>query len=76
MVLKMVLQPGEEDLPHHHHNETVYFQKGGTLRITEDDGKSFEANVPDGHIMWHKAWTHQVTNVGDTEVIAIIVEER
>lgn len=44
--------------------------------ITEDNGKSFEANVPDGHVMWHQAWSHQVTNVGDTEVVAIIVEER
>jgi mannose-6-phosphate isomerase-like protein (cupin superfamily) len=76
LVLKMVLQPGEADLAHHHQNETVYFQKGGTLLITEDNGKSFEANVPDGHVMWHQAWSHQVTNVGDTEVVAIIVEER
>lgn len=27
LVLKMVLQPGEADLAHHHQNETVYFQK-------------------------------------------------
>lgn len=76
LVLKMVLQPGESDMPHRHHNETVYFQKGGQLTITEENGESFVANVPDGHVMWHEAWAHQVSNTGDTEVVAIIVESK
>lgn len=75
MVLKMVLKPGETDLVHSHSNETVYFEKGGKLKIVEN-GKPFEVGVPDGHVMWHEAWTHQVTNMGDSEVIAIIVEEK
>ena len=75
LVLKMVLQPGESDQIHHHNNETVYFQRGGRLTITEA-GKPFTVDIPDGHVMWHRAWTHQVTNVGATEVIAIIVEEK
>lgn len=76
LVLKMVLQPGQSDAMHRHHNETVYFQKGGQLTITQDNGETFQAEVPDGHIMWHEAWTHQVTNTGDTEVLAIIVEDK
>ena len=75
VVLKMVLKPGEADLIHSHRNETVYFQKGGKLRIIEN-GKAIEVEVPDGHVMWHEAWTHQVTNIGSTEVIAVIVEEK
>tara|TARA_B100001063_G_scaffold225280_1_gene233962 strand:- start:794 stop:1162 length:369 start_codon:yes stop_codon:yes gene_type:complete len=76
LVLKMVLKPGESDKAHRHHDETIYFQKGGQLTITEENGKSFIANVPDGHVMWHAAWAHQVSNTGDTEVIAIIVEHK
>jgi hypothetical protein len=35
-----------------------------------------EADIPDGTTMWHLAWTHQVTNTGDTEIRAIIVESK
>ncbi|WP_315982513.1 hypothetical protein [Aliamphritea spongicola] len=75
LVLKMVLQPGEADAQHHHQDETVYFLKGGHLTITEGD-QTLNISVPDGHTMWHEAWTHQVTNTGNSEVIAIIVEAR
>jgi len=27
-------------------------------------------------VMWHEAWGHQVTNVGETTVKAIIVESK
>lgn len=76
LVLKMVLEPGESDAMHRHHNETVYFQKGGQLSIESLNGDTLEAKVPDGHVMWHQAWTHRVTNVGDDTVIAIIVEDK
>ena len=74
LVLKMVLKPGESDAIHRHNNETVYFEKGGKLNISEPNGKSLEVEVSDGHVMWHEAWAHQVTNIGDSEVVAIIVE--
>lgn len=76
LVLKMVLQPGEADRMHSHHNETVYFQQGGLLTITEPGAGTAEVVVPDGHVMWHPAWNHQVSNSGDTAVIAIIVEQK
>ncbi|RMJ05757.1 hypothetical protein DOQ08_00429 [Marinobacter litoralis] len=76
LVLKMVLGPGESDAMHRHHNETVYFQKGGQLSIESLNGDTLEAKVPDGHVMWHQAWPHRVTNVGDDSVIAIIVEDK
>lgn len=62
LVLKMVLKPGEADQPHRHGNETVYFQQGGQLTIQEDGGQTIVADVPDGHVMWHGAWQHQVRN--------------
>lgn len=76
LVLKMVLEPGESDAMHRHHDETVYFQQGGQLSIQTLNGDTLEAEVPDGHVMWHEAWTHRVTNVGNNTVIAIIVENK
>lgn len=76
LVLKMVLKPGDADRLHRHGNETVYFQQGGQLTIREEGGQSIVADVPNGHVMWHGAWQHQVSNTGDREVVAIIVEEK
>ena len=76
LVLKMVLEPGESDNMHSHMNETVYFERGGTLTITGESGDSMVAEVPDGHVMWHRAWSHQVTNTGSSTVVAIIVEDK
>lgn len=75
-VLKMVLKPGEADLWHTHRDETVYFEKGGDLLIRQKGADDFRVSVPDGHVMWHQSWTHQVTNMGTKEVIAIIVESK
>ena len=57
LVLRMSLQPGESDKTHLHQNETVYFEKGGKLKITEHNGETIIAEVPNGHVMWHQAWT-------------------
>ena len=63
-------------LENDHRDETVYFQKGGSLRITLPGGDAMDVTVPDGHVMWHEAWSHQVTNTGTQPVMAIIVEEK
>lgn len=76
LVLKMVLNPGAADQLHQHQAETVYFEKGGKLRIKPLHADAFIADIPDGHVMWHEAWHHQVTNIGDSTVIAIIVEAK
>ena len=76
LVLKMVLKPGESDAFHRHNNETVYFEKGSKLKIETLGGEQIVADVPDGHVMWHEAWTHRVTNLGEQTAIAIIVEEK
>ena len=75
LVLKMVLEPGEADITHRHNDETVYFEKGGVLTITEN-GVATKLEIPDGFVMWHPAWAHQVTNSGDTQVTAFIVEQK
>lgn len=75
-VLEMTLGPGAIDEPHSHPSETVFFVKGGKLRIKDFGGETFEAELPDGAVLSHEAWTHQVQNVGKSTVRAVIVESK
>ena len=76
LILKMTLQPGESDSMHAHRDESVYFERGGSVVITEINGNRIEATVPDCYFMWHPSLTYQVIIVGSSEIIAIIVEEK
>jgi len=76
LVLKMVLQPGQGDNWHKHNAETVYFERGGSVLIKSDDNKATALDIPDGYVMWHEQWQHQVTNTGKTPITAIIVEKK
>lgn len=73
-VLAMTLRAGEKDQVHSHPSETVYFIRGSKVKIHLENGETVDADIPDGHVMWHEAWTHQVENVGGTDLHAIIVE--
>ena len=75
-VLEMTLRAGEKDQVHSHPSETVYFVKGSKVKILLESGETVDADVPDGHVMWHEAWTHQVENVGGRDLYAIIVESK
>ena len=75
-VLEMSLKAGEKDNQHSHPSETVYFIKGGKAKIHLPDGGAMEADIPDGHVMWHEAWTHTVENLGTSDIRAIIVESK
>ena len=75
-VLEMNLSAGESDVTHSHPSETVYFIKGGKVKIHLSDGEAMEADIPDGHVMWHEEWTHRVENVGTSDIRAIIVETK
>ena len=72
-VVEMTLPAGHKDTQHSHPVETVYFIKGGKVRIYVGD-ESMEADIPDGHVMHHEEWTHTVENIGDTDIHAIIFE--
>ena len=72
----MDLKAGESDVTHSHPSETVYFVKGGKAKIHLSDGGAMEADIPDGHVMWHEEWTHRVENQGTTDILAIIVENK
>jgi hypothetical protein len=72
----MTLPAGEKDNQHSHPDETVYFVTGGKVKIHLPDGGAVEAELPNGHVMWHDAWTHTVENVGVSDIKAIIVESK
>jgi beta-alanine degradation protein BauB len=75
-VLEMRVPPGMSDETHSHPSETVYFVTGGKVRVHLPGGGEAELEIPDGHVMWHEAWTHRVENIGDTEVCAIVIETK
>ena len=75
-VLEMNLAAGKKDNEHSHQAETVYFVSGGKVKIHLPGGDSVEADLPNGHVMWHEAWTHTVENVGSSDIRAIIVENK
>lgn len=72
----MTLKAGESDQQHSHNNETVFFITGSQVKIHLPDGQSVDADLPDGHVMWHEAWTHQVENIGKADIKAVIVESK
>ncbi len=75
-VLEMNLKAGETDNTHSHPDETAYFITGSKVKIHLPDGGAMEADIPDGHVMWHEAWTHTVENVGSSDIKAIVVENK
>ena len=75
-VLEMSLKAGEKDNEHSHTAEIAYFITGSSLKIHLPDGKTVEADIPDGHVMSSEPWTHTVENVGTADVKAIIFETK
>lgn len=73
-VLEMTLNAGERDIEHSHTSEVVYFITGSSVRIRLPGGESMDADIPDGHVMAHEAWTHTVENTGNKNLKAIIFE--
>ncbi|NQY64801.1 MAG: hypothetical protein HRT38_13925 [Alteromonadaceae bacterium] len=74
-VVRLVYPAGAESgmHTHKHPNRTVYFIKGGKLKLTpaNKDEKAKILTVPDGKILYLPAGTHNVKNIGDSEVIII-----
>ncbi len=70
----MSLKAGDRDNEHSHTSEVVYFISGSAVKIHLPDGITADADIPDGHVMAHEAWTHSVENVGTRDMKAIIFE--
>jgi len=61
---------------HIHPNRVVYFVKGGTLELTPKNKKQKPKvlNVSDGKTLYLPATTHNVKNIGNTEIVIVETE--
>ncbi len=74
-VVRLTYPPGSESgmHTHVHPNRTVYFVKGGKLALIPEGEKAKTKilDVPDGKIIYLPTMTHNVKNIGNTEVVII-----
>jgi len=74
-MVRLTYPPGSESGMHTHQypHRTVYFVKGGKLELVPEDGSkpSKVLNAADGDYLYLPAMTHNVKNIGDSDVILI-----
>jgi quercetin dioxygenase-like cupin family protein len=58
---------------HIHPNRVVHFIKGGKLSLISNDSLQTNKviNVPDGKTLFFPATTHNVKNIGNTEIVIL-----
>lgn len=78
LVVRLTYPPGSQSGMHTHvyHHRVVYFVKGGTLQLIPEDAKSAvrTLEVIDGQTLYLPATTHNVVNIGDTEIVIVETE--
>ncbi len=77
-VIRATYPAGSESGVHTHiyANRVVYFVKGGVLAITSEDTSKPDhiITVKDGQTLYMPGGTHNVKNIGDTEIIIVETE--
>ncbi len=77
-VIRATYPAGSESGVHTHvyANRVVYFVKGGVLAITPEDTNKPDRiiTVKDGQTLYMPGGTHNVKNIGDTEIIIVETE--
>lgn len=77
-VIRAVYPVGTESGMHTHEysNRVVYFVKGGKLELTSNDSNkpAKVLTVADGKTLFLPATTHNVKNIGTTEVVIVETE--
>jgi quercetin dioxygenase-like cupin family protein len=73
-VLEYRLKPGQKEPLHRHPDGVIYGFDDSRIRVTSADGKVTESSGKAGDVFWRKAVTHEVENVGDTDVHSLAVE--
>ena len=77
-VLRVNYGPGEKSIMHSHPATVAVFQTDGQARFTLPDGKTVDAQVKAGEVMFHAPEQHLPENTGDKpfEVILVEVKEK
>jgi beta-alanine degradation protein BauB len=73
-VLEAVLQPGDKEQPHSHPAYVTYVVAGGKIRNHLADGKTTEAELKTGEVLYRDPLTHWAENIGTTPVHVLLVE--
>jgi quercetin dioxygenase-like cupin family protein len=72
-VLQVQLKAGDKAAMHQHPDHVVYVLKGGKAKMTSS-GKTDVSDMNTGQAMFLKAQSHEVENVGKTDLDILVVE--
>jgi quercetin dioxygenase-like cupin family protein len=73
-VLDVHLTAGGKLPMHAHPDHLVYALAGGKARFTSPDGRSNDAEIKAGQVMWHATESHAVENIGTGELHVLDIE--
>ena len=73
-VLESTLKPGEKENMHSHPAYVIYVLAGGKTRNHTADGKTSEAELKAGDVIYRDPITHWAENIGTTTIHLILVE--
>ena len=73
-VLEAELPPGVKEQVHSHPAYVIYVQAGGKVRNYAADGKTTEAELKTGEVLYREPLTHAAENIGNTTMHLILVE--
>jgi quercetin dioxygenase-like cupin family protein len=73
-VLEAELPPGVKEQVHSHPAYVIYVLAGGKVRNYAADGKTSEAELKTGDVLYREPLTHAAENIGTTTMHFILVE--
>ena len=73
-VLEAELPPGVKEQVHSHPAYVIYVLAGGKVRNYAADGKTTEAELKTGEVLYREPLTHAAENIGSTTMHFILVE--
>ena len=73
-VMEVVFEAGSKIAMHKHPDHFAYVLEGGSLRIKNDAGKTIDAALTPGQVLWIAAESHEAENTGTTRVKVLVTE--
>ena len=73
-ICEITFKPGARIALHSHPDRVTYVVAGGSLAVTDPDGKTQDSKLRAGQSWFRRADSHAVINNGDTEVKLFMVE--
>jgi quercetin dioxygenase-like cupin family protein len=73
-VLDIRMKPGDHSPMHAHPNYLAYILSDGKVTFTAPDGTSEEVEVKAGQTMWREAESHEVHNLGSSQLHVLNIE--